>query len=94
MKRIRGGSDFLSIPWKKRGSKAPLPWPHPVDQVPTQWTRQPPSGPAKRVLRVGWSVRAVDVFECQKALSFCSWTLWTTTLILRIRLRPSGSAPI
>jgi hypothetical protein len=37
--RIQAGFDFLSIPWKKRGLKAPLPWVHPVDLVPTLWIR-------------------------------------------------------
>src|SRR5258708_5534669 len=66
----------------------------PVDHLPTLWTRQPPSGPAKQVSRAGWAVSAVVVPGCQKASCFYSWTLWTTTLTLRIRLRPSGSAPI
>src|SRR5258708_17451202 len=61
---------------------------------PTLWVRQPPSGPAKRVPKVGLAVSAVALFGCQKASCFYSWTLWITTLTLRIRHRPSGSAAI
>jgi len=66
----------------------------PVDQVSTLWITLPPPGPTKRVSRVGLAVSAVALFGCQKDSCFCSWTLWITTLTLRIRLRPSGSAPI
>jgi len=66
----------------------------PVDQVSTLWITLPPSGPTKRALGTGLAVSAVAPFGCQKDSCFCSWTLWTTTLILRIRQRPSGSAPI
>ena len=66
----------------------------PVDQVSTLWITLTPSRPAKRVSRVGLAVSAVALFGCQKDSCFCSWTLWITTLTLRIRLRPSGSAPI
>ncbi len=66
----------------------------PVDKLPTLWIRYLPCGPTKRVSRVGWALSAVGVFGCQKAACFYSWTLWITTLTLRIRRRPSGSAPI
>jgi len=39
MKRIRGDSDFLSIPGKEGGSEAPLRWLDPVGQVMTLWIR-------------------------------------------------------
>ena len=93
-KRIRGDSDFLSIPREGFNSETPLRWPDPVDQVSTLWITLPPSGPTKWVSRAGLAVSAVAPFGCQKASCFCSWTLWTTTLTLRIRFRPSGSAPI
>src|SRR5260370_41476158 len=94
MKRIRGDSDFLSIPRKGTNSDTPLRYPDSVEQVSTLWITLPRSGPAKRISRVGLAVSAVALFGCQKDSCFCSWTLWITTLILRIRLRPSGSAPI
>jgi len=59
----------------------------PVDQVATLWTN-------KTGLQGGWAVSAVGGFGCQKAARFYSWTLWITTLTLRVRHRPSGSAPI
>jgi hypothetical protein len=65
-----------------------------VDLVSTLWITLPPSGPAKRVSGVGLAVSAVAHFGCQKDSCFCSWTLWTTTLTLRVRCRPSGSAPV
>src|SRR5258708_22191668 len=92
MKRIRGDSDFLSIPWKGFNSETPFRWPDPVDQVSTLWITLPPSGPTKRVSRVGWALSAVAFFGCQKDSCFCSWTLWITTLTQRVRHRPSGSA--
>src|SRR5713226_3610826 len=94
MKQIRGDSDFLSIPQKSLNSETPLRLPDPVDQVSTLWITLPPSGPTKRVSRAGLAVSAVPLFGCQKDSCFCSWTLWITTLTLRVRLRPSGSAPI
>ena len=94
MKRIRGDFDFLSIPRKGFNSETPLRKPDPVDQVSTLWITLPPSGPTKRVSRAGLALSAVALFGGQKASCFCSWTLWITTLTLRIRLRPSGSAPI
>jgi len=66
----------------------------PVDHLPTLWITLSPSGPIKRVFRVGLAVSAVALFGCQKDSWFCSWTLWITTLTLRVRHRPSGSAPI
>jgi len=66
----------------------------PVDQLLTLWITLPPSGPTKRLSSAALAVSAVALVGCQKTSWFCSWTLWITTLILRIRLRPSGSAPI
>ena len=69
----------------------------PVDSVAlvtTLWITPRPCGPAKRVSRAGLAVSAVALFGRQKGSWFCSWTLWITPLTLRIRLRPSGSAPI
>ena len=60
----------------------------------TLWTTLPPSGPTKRVSRAGWALSAVAHFGCQKTSWFYSWTLWITTLTLRVRHRPSGSAPV
>src|SRR5258708_5457269 len=66
----------------------------PVDQVLTLWITLPPTGPTKRASRVSLSVSAVALFGCQKTSWFCSWTLWTTTLTLRVMFQPSGSSPI
>jgi len=68
--------------------------PDPVDQVMTLLITLPPSGATKRVSGAAWAVGAVDCIGRQKAPCFYSWTLLITTLTLRIRLRPSGSAPI
>ena len=40
------------------------------------------------------AVSAVAHFGGQKGSCFYSWTLWITTLTLRVRYRPSGSAAI
>src|SRR5713226_10265028 len=94
MKQIRGDSDFLSIPQKSLNSETPLRLPDPVDQLSTLWITLPPSGPTKRVSRAGLAVSAVALFGGQTGSRFCSWTLWITPLTLRVRHRPSGSAPI
>ena len=98
---------LMGSQWASWGLMAPtdrylMMWPllqlDPVDQGlpygPTLWIRQLPSGPPKRVSRAGWAVTSVGVYGCQKAARFYSWTLWITTLTLRVRHRPSGSAPI
>ena len=66
----------------------------PVAQVTTLWITLPPSGPTKKVSKAGLALSAVGLFGCQKDSCFCSWTLWITTLTLRVRYRPSGSAAI
>jgi hypothetical protein len=72
-----------------------------VAQVTTLWTTSPtlwirfcPCGPRKRVSKVGLAVSAVALLGGQKDSCFYSWTLWITTLTLRVRYRPSGSAAI
>jgi hypothetical protein len=94
MIRIGGRLRLLEYTVQKGCSLAPLPEVDPMDQVLTLWITLPPSGAKKRGSRAGLAVSAVALFGCQKDSRFCSWTLWITTLTLRVRHRPSGSAPI